>query len=119
METAAHLTDHVFSSLPVRQWVLLVPKRLCHFMQRDGPVLNMVLRIFCGSLRNACNPTDLGWRSWTRRRCTLAQLAFIHRFGSSLNGHVHFHVCVFDGIFEEVELFHWTTLEPPLVADRF
>jgi hypothetical protein len=29
-------------------------------------------------------------------------VAFIHRFGSSLNGHVHFHVCVVDGVFEEV-----------------
>ncbi len=26
----------------------------------------------------------------------------IHRFGSSLNGHVHFHVCAVDGVFEEV-----------------
>ena len=29
-------------------------------------------------------------------------LAFIHRFGSSLNEHVDFHVCVVDGVFEEV-----------------
>ena len=29
-------------------------------------------------------------------------IAFIHRFGSSLNGHVHLHVCVVDGVFEEV-----------------
>jgi hypothetical protein len=28
--------------------------------------------------------------------------AFIHRFGSSLNAHVHFHVCVVDGVFEEI-----------------
>jgi len=28
VETAAHLTDHVFHRLPVRQWVLSVPKRL-------------------------------------------------------------------------------------------
>ncbi|WP_246765567.1 transposase zinc-binding domain-containing protein [Aminobacter sp. SR38] len=34
--------------LPVRQWVLSVPKRLRYFMQRDGAVLSMVLRIFCG-----------------------------------------------------------------------
>lgn len=27
-ETAAHLVDHVFPPLPVRQWVLSVPKRL-------------------------------------------------------------------------------------------
>ncbi len=29
-------------------------------------------------------------------------MAFIHRFGSSLNTHVHFHVCVLDGMFETV-----------------
>ena len=46
VETAAHLCDHVFPRLPVRQWVLSVPKRLRYFMQRDGAVLNMVLRIF-------------------------------------------------------------------------
>jgi hypothetical protein len=28
VETAAHLTDHAFARLPVRQWVLSVPKRL-------------------------------------------------------------------------------------------
>ncbi len=32
----------------------------------------------------------------------IGALAFIHRFGSSLNGHVHFHVCTVDGVFEEV-----------------
>ena len=30
----------------------------------------------------------------------LGAVAFIHRFGSSLNTHVHFHVCVVDGVFE-------------------
>ena len=33
----------------------------------------------------------------------IGAIAFIHRFGSSLNEHVHFHVCVVDGVFEEVE----------------
>ena len=46
VETAAHLNDHVFPRLPVRQWVLSVPKRLRYFMQRHGAVLSMVLRIF-------------------------------------------------------------------------
>ncbi len=36
-----------------------------------------------------------------------------------MNEHMHFHVCVVDGVIEKVELFHWTTLEQPLVADRF
>ncbi len=46
VETAAHLSDHVFPRLPVRQWGLSVPKRRRYFMQRDGAVLNRVLRIF-------------------------------------------------------------------------
>ena len=33
----------------------------------------------------------------------IGAVAFIHRFGSSLNEHVHFHVCVVDGVFEAVE----------------
>jgi len=45
-KTATHLTDPVFPRLPVRQWVLSVPKRLRYFMQRDGAALGMVLRIF-------------------------------------------------------------------------
>ena len=32
----------------------------------------------------------------------IVAVAFIHRFGSSLNEHVHFHVCAVDGVFEEV-----------------
>lgn len=33
----------------------------------------------------------------------IGSVAFIHRFGYSLNEHVHFHVCVVDGFFEEVK----------------
>jgi len=32
----------------------------------------------------------------------IGAVAFTHRFGFSLNEHVHFHVCVVDGVFEEV-----------------
>ena len=34
----------------------------------------------------------------------IGAVALIHRFGSSLNEHVHLHVCVVDGVFEEVAL---------------
>lgn len=57
-EVAAHLTNYVFPHLPVRQWMLSVPKRLRHFMQRHEAVLNMVLRIYlrivAQSLRAHC-----------------------------------------------------------------
>lgn len=33
VEAAAHLADHVIPRLPVRQWVLSVPKRLRYFLQ--------------------------------------------------------------------------------------
>ena len=102
VETAAHLTDHVFPRLPVRQWVLSVPKRLRYFMQRDGVVLNMVLRIFLRVIAKSLQTHSPGAASVDKAALHIGAVAFIHRFGSSLNGHVHFHVCALDGVFEEV-----------------
>ena len=69
VETAAHLSDHVFPRLAVRQWVLSVPKRLRYFMQRDGPVLNMVLRMILRSIAKGMQAHSPGadhWASWNR-----------------------------------------------------
>jgi Putative transposase len=92
-ETAAHLADQVFPPLPVRQWVLAVPKRLRYFLQRDsealGAVLHILLRVIEARLRQ-------------RSGCALGRLgavSFVQRFGSALNAHVHFHCCVIDGVF--------------------
>lgn len=99
-ETAAHLTDHVFPHLPVRQWVLSVPRRLRYFLQNDPKALNAALRIFLRvierSLRQHC-PSAAGID-----KIHIGACAFIHRFGSSLNTHVHFHICAIDGVFEMV-----------------
>ena len=93
---------HVFPRLPVRQWVLSVPKRLRYFMQRERAVLNMVLRIFLRVIAQSLQSNCPGAAQVDRAALHIGALAFIHRFGSSLNGHVHFHVCVVDGVFEEV-----------------
>jgi hypothetical protein len=109
VETAAHLTDHVFPRLPVRQWVLSVPKRLRYFMQRDGAVLNMVLRIFLRVIAQTLQDHCPGAQTADMATLHIGAVAFIHRFGSSLNAHVHFHVCVVDGVFEATEsgvIFH-------------
>ena len=45
-ETAAHLVDQVFAPLPVRQWVLAVPKPRRTFLQRVAALQGTVLRIF-------------------------------------------------------------------------
>jgi hypothetical protein len=102
VETAAHLTDHVIPRLPVRQWVLSVPKRLRYFMQRDGAVLNLVLRIFLRVIAQSLQSNSPGAAQLDRAALHIGAVAFIHRFGSSLNAHVHFHVCAVDGVFEEV-----------------
>jgi len=109
VETAAHLTDHVFPRLPVRQWVLSVPKRLRYFMQRDGAVLNMVLRIFLRVITQTLQDHCPGAQTADMATFHIGAVAFIHRFGSSFNAHVHFHVCVVDGVFEATEsgvIFH-------------
>ena len=102
VETAAHLNDHVFPRLPVRQWVLSVPKRLRYFMQRDSATLNMVLRIFLRVIAQSLQAHCPGAANADKANLHIGAVAFIHRFGSSLNEPVHFHVCVVDGIFEEV-----------------
>ncbi|WP_242463929.1 hypothetical protein [Thiococcus pfennigii] len=68
----AHLVDHVFPPLPVRQWVLSVPKRLRWYLEREpraiSAVLHILLRVIEAHLR------DSGVRSrivafFSSRRC--------------------------------------------------
>ena len=99
-EAAAHLTDHVFPRLPVRQWVLSVPKRIRYYLQRDKGALNAALRIFLRVVQQSLQVHCPGAANADPASLHLGALAFIHRFGSSLNTHVHFHVCVVDGVFE-------------------
>ena len=101
VQTAAHLTDHVLPCLPVRQWVLSVPKRLRYYMQRDGATLGMVLRIFLRVIAQTLQANSAGAKNSDKAALHIGAVAFIHRFGSSLNEHVHFHVCAVDGVFEE------------------
>jgi hypothetical protein len=54
-ETVAHLIDHVFPPLPVRQWVLSVPKRSREFLERElrsvSAVLHILVRVVEAHLR--------------------------------------------------------------------
>jgi hypothetical protein len=57
VEVAAHLTDQVLPPLPLRQWVLSLPKRIRHFLLHDprlaGNVLRVLLRAIRSTLRRA------------------------------------------------------------------
>ena len=70
--------------LPVRQWVLSVPKRLRYFMQRDGAVLSMVLRIFLRVIAQTLQTHSPGAAHMDKAGLHIGAIAFIHRFGSSL-----------------------------------
>ena len=95
-ETAAHLVDHVFAPLPVRQWVLAVPKRLRTFLQCDAALQGTLLRIFLSVVERCLREQCPACPADTR----IGAVALIHRFGSSLNEHLDFHCCVIDGLFE-------------------
>ena len=94
-ETAAHLVEHVFPQVPVRQWVVTFPRRLRYFLHRDpvllGRVRRCVLRTIENGLRRRCPGAPRG------ARC--GAVTFVQRFGSALNAHTHLHCCVTDGVF--------------------
>ena len=97
-ETAAHLVDHVIAPLPVRQWVLTVPKRLRWYLEREPQALSAVPRILLRVIE-----AHLIQGSGAGARARFGAVSFIHRFGASLNRHVHYNCCIIDGVFEPVE----------------
>ncbi len=96
VETAVHLADHVFPPLPVRQWVLAMPTRLRYFLQRDPELQGAALRLFLRAVEQCLRAHSAGAGPAAR----LGAVAFIHRFGSRHNAHLHFHCVVIDGVFE-------------------
>jgi len=93
--TAAHLADHVIPRLPVRQWVLAVPKRLRYFLQRDPDLQGAALRLFLRAVEQCLRARSADAGPAAR----IGAVAFIHRFGAALNPHLHFHCVVLDGVF--------------------
>ena len=94
-ETAVRLADRVLPRLPLRQWVLTVPKRLRYFLHRDTDLQSAALRLFLRVIEDALRAHSPG----ANGSAPLGALAFIHRSGSSLNPHLHLHCVIIDGVF--------------------
>jgi hypothetical protein len=118
-ETAAHLVDHVFPPLPVRQWVLSVPKRLRYFLEREPArpalccTLHILLRVVEAHLRKRSPGAS--------PRAHFRAVSFVHRFGAALNRHLHYHCGILDGVFDpleagEVQFRQASALTPEAVA---
>lgn len=97
-ERAAHLVDHVFPDVPVRQWVLSLPYRLRYRLAWDHELCRAVVAV---SLRAV-----LGWLRSRARLDDVADgrggaVAIVQRFGGALNLNVHVHALVLDGVFAQ------------------
>jgi len=114
-QTAAHLVDRLIPPVPVRQWVISVPKRLrCFLADRPSAVaaltrifISRVERLLCtaaGSTRDGHRPSEA--------RPRLGAVSFLHRFGSALNHHVHLHACAIAGVPIDTDLAGWVASLP-------
>ena len=101
-QTAAHLVDHVIPPVPVRQWVISVPKRLRGMLADRPRAVAALTKIFLDEIERTLI-TASGVTAATdmprAARPRLGGISFLHRFGSALNHHVHLHACVTDGVF--------------------
>ena len=82
-DTAAHLVDHVFPMVPVRQWVLSLPFALRYRMAYDArltsDVLNVFIRALFGELRRRAHELQ------SLRSAQCGAVTFVQRFGDALN----------------------------------
>ena len=53
-ERAAHLLDHVFPDVPVRQWVLSLPYRLRYQLAWDHELCRSVVAVFVRACSASC-----------------------------------------------------------------
>jgi hypothetical protein len=95
-ERAAHLVDHVFPKVPVRQWVLSLPPRVRYMLAWDHTLCRAVVAVFAravlGSLRHRAR---LAGTADGRA----GGVAIVQRFGAALNLNVHVHALIMDGVF--------------------
>ena len=84
-QTAAHLVDHVIPPVPVRQWLISVPKRLRGFLADRPAAVTALTRIFIeeielllGAAAGVTSDASAPAAACPR----LGAVSFLHRFGS-------------------------------------
>ena len=78
----------------VRQWVVVFPKRVRYFLDRDADCLKRVAVIAMREVQRATAGASTSTAAVGRSGGVL----FVHRFGATLNAHVHLHLCMLDGV---------------------
>lgn len=95
-ERAAHLVDEVLPPVPVRQWVLTLPYRLCYLLAWDHGLSRAVLAVHARALHDFYRRQAQGQGIPAGRTGTVTA---VQRFGGGLNLNVHFHSLGLDGVF--------------------
>ena len=88
--------------VPVRQWVISVPKRLRCFLADRPAAVRALTKIFLAEIERllcAAAGVTINADALPATHPRLGAVSFLHRFGSALNHHVHLHVCATDGVF--------------------
>jgi len=86
--------------VPVRQWVISVPKRLRGMLADRPRAVAALTKIFLAEIERLLLAASGGTPDAETPRTSrprLGGISFLHRFGSALNHHVHLHACVTDG----------------------
>lgn len=95
VQTADHLVSQVLPRVPYRQWVASFPKRVRYFAHHDkdraSAMLGIVLRAIEAQVRRSCPQAPKDAR--------IGAVAWIHRFGSTLNPHTHIHIVATDSVY--------------------
>lgn len=95
-ERAAHLVDHVWPEVPVRQWVRTLPPRVRYALAWRHDLCSAVAGVLFRAVQRHL-------RTWAQtRRLGEAQsgaIIVVQRFGGALNLNVHLHALVLDGVF--------------------
>jgi len=89
------MVDEVLRHVPYRQWVVSVPKRVRWHLRDKPEVLSGLLKVLLRAVETTIRHRAPGAPTKAR----FGAVAFVHRFGSYLNIHVHFHILVTDGVF--------------------
>ena len=94
---AAHLVDAIVPNVPLRQFVLSFPFELSALAATKPDVLRALARIHAEAL--GAHYRAAAKRAGCTGKTHAGAVTFVHRYGSSLNSHVHFHVAALDGVF--------------------
>lgn len=119
-EGATWLCERVLPPVPLRQFVLSLPKVLRYLLAYDGKLCRAVAKT---AMQESFRFQSLRARKALELRSTrlavTGAMVAVQRFGSALNLNIHFHALVLDGVYvqDAFGIPSFAELEPPTLDD--